>query len=455
VADAPRPADEIVVPHAVTVAWFHCFSGIAGDMAMGALVDAGADLDEVRNLCERLPVGGWALEAESVLRTGIGGTKIHVLAQPSTVVRTAAHIAGLVEEARLPDRVRRRSLATFALLAEVEGRLHRRPPEQVHFHEVGGIDAIIDVVGTCAALELLGVDEICASAVANGIGMVRNAHGLMPNPVPAVVELLRGAPTYSLDVAMELTTPTGAALLAANGVGWGPMPAMRIDRSGFGAGTAELGDRPNLTQVVIGERSAVLDDGQPVTLLEVNVDDATGEQLAHAVAELLEAGAHDAWLTPIVMKKGRPAHVVSALADPSLAAQVAAVLTRETGSFGVRGQTLTRWPQSRFVEQVDVEGYPVRIKVGAGRAKVEHDDAVRVARRTGRSRREVVAAAEDAWRRRGQEPPTGVPAIHDHDHEHGHVHPEPGAGGTASARPDAGRGQGAVIPGWPTDDDAS
>ena len=253
VADA-GPGDEIVVPTAVTVAWFHCFSGIAGDMAMGSLVDAGADLDEVRNLCERLPVGGWALEAESVLRTGIGGTKIHVLAQPSTVVRTAAHIAGLVEEARLPERVRRRALATFSLLAEVEGHLHRRPPEQVHFHEVGGIDAIIDVVGTCAALEVLGVDEICASAVANGIGMVRNAHGLMPNPVPAVVELLRGAPTYSLDVAMELTTPTGAALLAANGVGWGPMPAMRIERSGFGAGTAELGDRPNLTQVVIGER---------------------------------------------------------------------------------------------------------------------------------------------------------------------------------------------------------
>jgi len=470
------------VPAPVTVAWFHCFSGIAGDMAMGALVDAGADLDEVRNLCERLPVGGWALEAESVLRTGIGGTKIHVLAEPSTVVRTAAHITGLVEEARLPDRVRRRALATFTLLAEVEGHLHRRPPQQVHFHEVGGIDAIIDIVGTCAALEVLGIDEICASPVANGVGMVRSAHGLMPNPVPAVVALLRGAPTYSLDIAMELTTPTGAALLAAIGVGWGPMPAMRIERSGFGAGTAELGDRPNLTQVVIGERTAVLDEGQPVTLLEVNVDDATGEQLAHAVAELLDAGAHDAWLTPILMKKGRPASTVSALVDPSLAAQVAAVLTRETGSFGIRGQALTRWPQSRLVEQVDVDGYPVRVKVGAGRAKVEHDDAVRVARRTGRSRREIVAAAEDAWQRRGSEAPAGLPSIHphrhdDHDHDHHdhdhhdhdhhdhdhHDHPHPGGagsdpGGAPGATPGpGGEPAGVVRPGWPRggDDAAS
>jgi hypothetical protein len=239
------------------------------------------------------------------------------------------------------------------------------------------------------------------------------------------------------------------------------MPAMRIERSGFGAGTAELGDRPNLTQVVIGERTEVLDDGQPVTLLEVNVDDATGEQLAHAVAELLAAGAHDAWLTPIVMKKGRPAFVVSALADPSLAAQVAGVLTRETGSFGVRGQSLTRWPQSRSMEQVDVDGYPVRVKVGAGRAKVEHDDAVRVARRTGRSRREVVAAAEDAWRRRGQQPPAEVPAIgseaHGHEHPHGahdHRHgTEPGSGAVPS--PSGESRQGVVISGWPTDDDAS
>lgn len=438
-----------------TIAWFHCFSGIAGDMALGALVDAGADLDEVRSLCERLPVGGWSLEAEAVIRTGIGGTKIHVGAESGTVVRTAAHITGMVEEARLPDRVRARALATFNKLAVAEGHLHRRPPESVHFHEVGGIDAIIDVVGTCAALEVLGIDEIDASPVANGIGMVRSAHGLLPIPAPAVVELLRGAPSYQLDVPVELTTPTGAALLAALVTEWGPMPAMTIGRSGFGAGTADLGDRPNLTQVVVGERSADLTPGQPVTLLEVNVDDVTGETLAHAVAALLTAGAHDAWVTPILMKKGRPAFTVSALADPALAGQIAGVLTRETGSLGVRGQTLERWPQARTTDHVEVEGRTIRVKVSAGRVKVEHDDAVRVADQIGMPLREVRSLAEEAWRRQhpspidlwddaatqsaaSREPAEsrqstatighlydGHDGDHGHPHDHGHSHDDP------------------------------
>ena len=424
-----------------TIAWFHCFSGIAGDMAMGALVDAGADIDEVRKLCERLPFTGWGLEADSVMRSGIGATKINVLAEPSSVVRTAGHIVALIEEARLPDRVARRALRTFRLLAEAEGHLHRRPPEQVHFHEVGGVDAIIDVVGTCAALEILGVDEVYASPVAQGVGMVRTAHGLLPVPVPAVVELFAGAPTYQLDIPVELTTPTGAALLAALAVDFGPMPLLHVSVSGFGAGTAELGDRPNLTQVVIGERAPLLDRGQPVTLLEVNVDDVTGEQLAHAIGELLTAGADDAWLTPILMKKGRPAYTVSALADLSLAGQVAAVLTRETGSFGVRGQTMERWPQDRLVDQVDVDGFPVRVKVGPGRAKVEHDDAVRVARRTGLSRFEVVARAEGEWRRRATETAdaeAAVPYIHGeaHRHDHDHNHATDGPGPDPDADPD-------------------
>jgi hypothetical protein len=390
-----------------TIAWFHCFSGIAGDMALGALIDAGADPDEVRTLLRRLPVGGWALEVEPVLRCGIAATRAHVHAPETGVVRTAAHIAGLVEEARLPDRVTRRALATFRALAEVEGRLHRRPPEQVHFHEVGGLDAIVDVVGTAAALEILGVDEVRSSSVANGTGMVRAAHGLLPNPAPAVVGLLKGAPTHGVEVPMELTTPTGAALLAATVTAWGPLPRMRIDTSGFGAGSREIDGRPNAVQVVVG-RSLDADattgqvgvaPGQPVVLLEANVDDATGEVLAHAVAALLDAGAHDAWVTPVIMKKGRPAHVVSALADPALAAQVTAALTAETGSLGVRGTTLERWPRSRTIDTVEVAGMPVRVKVSPGRVKVEHDDAARVARLGQVPLREVLSRAEAEARR--------------------------------------------------------
>jgi len=397
------------------VAWFHCFSGIAGDMALGSLVDAGADLDQVREICSRIPVGGWKLEAEPVLRGGIGATHIIVHTEESGVVRTAGHIAGLIEEARLPERVRVRALATFDALARAEGRLHRRPPEQVHFHEVGGLDAIVDVVGTCAALELLDVDEVHSSPVANGVGMVRAAHGLLPNPAPAVVELLRGAPTFGVDIAAELTTPTGAALLAANVMRWGPLPMMTIASMGFGAGTRELEARPNLTQVVVGTMSDEMPTGQPVTLLEVNVDDATGETLAHTLAMLMEAGAHDAWITPILMKKGRPAHTVSALCDPSLARQVAATLTAETGSLGVRGQTFERWPSPRREDEVDVDGALIRVKVGPGRVKVEHDDAVRAARRLHLPVREVVSRAEETWRHESHAHLTAVPPPDDDD----------------------------------------
>jgi hypothetical protein len=380
-------------------------------MAMGALVDAGADLDEVSALCRRLPLGGWSLEGEAVLRGGVAATKIHVTVQETTVVRTASHITGLIEEARLPDRLRDRALAVFGALAEVEGRLHRRPPSQVHFHEVGSMDAIVDVVGTCAALEVLDVADVRSSAVATGHGMHHSSHGYLPSPAPAVVGLLTGAPTYGVDLGFELTTPTGAALLAGTVSGWGPMPALTIEASGFGAGSRELDDRPNVTQVILGQASATQSAGQPVILLEANVDDVTGEILADAVAALLEAGAHDAWISPILMKKGRPAQTVSALADPSLASQIAEVLTETTGSLGVRGQRMERWPSARAIDEVEVEGLPVRVKVGPGRVKVEHDDAARAARSTGLPLREVISLAEEAFRRRGTLPPGEEPDL--------------------------------------------
>ncbi|MFP5255420.1 MAG: nickel pincer cofactor biosynthesis protein LarC [Acidimicrobiia bacterium] len=423
------------------IAWFHCFSGIAGDMALGSLVDAGADLDEVLALVRRLPVDGWSVEPEPVLRCGIAATHLHVRAHEGSVVRTAGHITALVQEAKLPDRVTSRALATFRALAEAEGRLHRRPPEQVHFHEVGGLDAIVDVVGTCAALEVLAVDEVRSSTVVTGTGMVRAAHGLLPNPAPAVVSLLAsvGAPTTGLDVGIELTTPTGAALLAALATGFGPLPDMRVEATGFGAGSREIDGRPNLTQVVLGQRTEALVDGQPVVLLEANVDDATGEVLAGAVAALLDAGAHDAWVTPIVMKKGRPAHTVSALADVALVAQVAQVLTAETGSLGARGTALERWPATRLEGSVEVEGLPVRVKVSPGRVKVEHDDAARVARLRGLPLREVLSRAEAAGREaapdvapaprgvdRGRyDQPVHVVPEDGHHHPSGHRHDDP------------------------------
>jgi uncharacterized protein (TIGR00299 family) protein len=399
------------------VAWFHCFAGIAGDMALGACLDAGAPLDEVTAILERLPVGGWGLEAELVMRGGLAATKAHVKAKPDSITRTYGHIAGIIEEARLPDRVRERAQRVFRLLAETEGRLHRRPTASVHFHEVGGIDAIVDIVGTCAALETLGVDDVTASPVRVGTGMVRTAHGLMPNPPPAVVDLLKDAPVVGLDVNVELTTPTGAALLAGLCSGYGPMPAMRLAGSGFGAGTRDLPTLPNLVQVAVGEAAetgstgAIL-AGEPLALLEANLDDVSGEVVAHAVDALLAAGALDAWTAHVTMKKGRPGVVLSALAHLPDGPRLRDLIGRETGTLGVRVAVVDRWPFARQPDEVEVEGLPVRIKRTALRVKVEYEDAARVARHTGLPLREVVSRAEAEARRtagRGPRPPPPPP----------------------------------------------
>lgn len=402
------------------VAWFHCFAGIAGDMALGSLIDAGADLDEVRRLLDRLPIGGWELDVEPVLRCGIAASKAIVRVRESSVVRTYAHIVGILEEARLPARVRDRAGEAFARLAEAEGRLHRYSPAQAHFHEVGGHDAIVDIVGTASALEVLEVDAITASAVATGTGMVRTSHGLLPNPPPAVVSLLSGIPSYGLEVTAELTTPTGAAILSAMSSGFGPMPAMVIGSTGFGAGSRELDGLPNCTQVVIGRRSTAADPvgfdpaaGQPALLLETNIDDATGETMAHALASLIDAGAYDAWITPVIMKKGRPGHVLSVIADVAVAASLRQLIIDETGSLGVRATKHLRWPVPRAGGVVAIEGLPVRIKVSPGRVKAEHDDAARIAGRLGAPLREVTRRAEDEWRRSDgatttDDPPSGT-----------------------------------------------
>lgn len=381
------------------VAWWHCFAGIAGDMALGSLIDAGAELALIERELVSLPIGGWSLDAVGVLKGGLACTKVDVRVKETSVVRTQAHIVGLITEARLPDRVRRRSLEAFGRLAAVEGRLHRRPPAQVHFHEVGGIDAIIDIVGTCVALEILGVDRIASSPVAQGTGMVRSAHGLLPTPTPAVVGLLAdaGAPSYGTGLPFELTTPTGAALLAALADEWGPMPTMTLETSGFGAGTRDLDDMPNALHVVIGTQADAApprQGGQPVVLLEANVDDVTGEVLAYTISSLLGAGAHDAWITPVIAKKGRPAQLISVLCDPAKAAALRQMLAAETGTLGVRAQDLHRWVAERRIEEVVVEGYPIRVKRGPNGVKAEHDDAARVAGLTGLALREVARRAE-------------------------------------------------------------
>ena len=405
----PAPPPGTPAPPPRTIAWFHCFAGIAGDMALGSLIDAGADLDEVRHLLERLSVPGWELHTEASLRGGIACTRALVRGSDDGTARTHAHIANLITAAALPPRVTERALAVFRRLAEVESALHRVPVEQVHFHEVGGHDAIIDIVGTVAALEVLDVDEITASPVATGTGMVRSAHGPLPNPSPAAVRLLEGVPSYGRVSTVELTTPTGAALLAALSASFGPLPAMVVRRSGFGAGKNEIGELPNCTQVIIGQRDErpSIGAGQPALVLETNLDDVTGEQLGHAVSAALEAGAFDAWVSSVVMKKGRPGHVLHVLTDAAHLDRLRRVIQTTTGTFGVRATVAERWPAARSFDEVAVDGMVVRMKVGPDRAKPEFDDVALIASTTGATVREVASRAEAAWRQKdsGEEPP--------------------------------------------------
>jgi hypothetical protein len=292
----------------------------------------------------------------------------------------------------------------FGRLAAAEGRLHGLPPEEVHFHEVGGLDAIVDVVGTCLALESLGVGSVRSSPVALGTGTVRGSHGLLPNPAPAVVELLAGAPVRGAAREEELTTPTGAALLAGLAESFGPVPQMKIRSSGYGAGSRDLDGMPNVLQVVIGELETDVASQVPLhqdlVVLEANVDDVTGEVLAHTVGALMRAGALDAWLVPVVAKKGRPAHIVSVLAEPGAVARLATVLTQETGTLGFREHLVARSALIRQLLEVEVSGERVRVKAGPYQLKAEHDDCARAAAHLGLPLSEVARQAEEAARAR-------------------------------------------------------
>ena len=393
-------------PRTTRTAWFHCFAGTAGDMTLASLIHAGADQMAVAEIVARLPVDNYALSFEPTMRCGLAATRAIVAVDHHDHDhdhdhghRAYAAIRDMLAAADLPERVRDRAQRTFLLLAEVEGAMHGVAPEVVEFHEVGSVDAIVDIVGTCAALEVLGIDRIVCSSITVGQGTVHAAHGELPNPAPAVLALLarRGAPSRGIADGRELATPTGVALMAALADEFGPMPAMTIASVGYGAGTSDIAGRPNVVQVVIGTplvAPELPEQGQPATVLEVNVDDVTGEVIAHTIAALLAAGAFDAWATPIVMKKGRPAHTVHALCDPTASGAIGEVLLRETGSLGLRGTPVTRWPQRRNEVTVQLQGHPVRVKLAAGRAKVEHDDAAAVAAALGMPLREVIAQAE-------------------------------------------------------------
>jgi uncharacterized protein (TIGR00299 family) protein len=396
-----------------TAAWFHCGAGTAGDMTLASLVDAGADSLQVINIIGGLALDDYALMFERTQRAGVGATRAIVAVHDHDHHEHDHHehdhhrawrdVKKLLNDSELPTRVRDRAQKVFAVLAEVEANIHGVAIDDIEFHEVGSVDAIVDIVGVCAALEVLNIDRIFCSNIAVGHGHIKSAHGTLPNPAPAVTALaaLRGVTLVGLDDHRELATPTGVALMVALADSFGAMPPLTVSSVGYGAGTNDIPGRANVVKVVIGETSeqTVLSGaGQDVQLLEANVDDVSGEVIAHTIAELLNAGAHDAWATPIVMKKGRPAFTVHALCDPALTEKISAVLVSETGTLGLRGSVIQRWPQTRNEKAVTVHGHTIRIKVGSGRIKVENDDAVTASRALSLPLREVLALAEQAAR---------------------------------------------------------
>jgi pyridinium-3,5-bisthiocarboxylic acid mononucleotide nickel chelatase len=379
------------------LAYFDCIAGIAGDMALGALIDAGADLEEIRTRLSTLAVDPFEVDVEDVETHGIHAVKVHVRTGPDGVIRTYANIRSLLDEADLPADARAIAHRIFRRLAEAEAKIHRRDVEHVTFHEVGAVDSIVDIAGTALALTLLGVERVYASPVPTGLGMVRTQHGSMPIPAPAVVELLRGAPIFSRGVPMELVTPTGAAILAALVEGFGDLPMLRPEAVGYGSGTPRT-DFPNVLRVIVGEEDTLHravpvewpDTGEISTevVLETNVDDLAPELAAYVLERLLAEGAQDAWLTPIVMKKGRSAVTISVLCAPDRADALRDLLFRETGTLGIRATRVDKRALARESITVATRHGSVSVKIGVlGDRPVsispEFDDCARVAREAG------------------------------------------------------------------------
>lgn len=386
-----------------TVAYFDCFSGVAGDMTLGALIDAGAPLEAIEAGLSKLPIEPFTLEVTRVERLGISALSIRVRAADSGVLRTYTSVRALIEQADLPERPKQTALTIFRRLAEAEAKVHGREVERVAFHELGSADTLVDIVGAALALDLMGVEEVHASAVATGMGMVRTDHGVYPVPGPAVVELLKGAPMYSRGIPTELVTPTGAAILAATARSFGELPHIRVQAVGYGAGTRDL-EIPNVLRIMIGE---IVSDEQfgpmPAVVLEANIDDMNPELYEYVMERLFAAGAHDVWTTPIVMKKGRPAVTLSVLCGPAEEQAARDVLFAETTTLGMRRRQVEKWTLPREILSVQVEGGTVRVKVARVEGRVtgaapEYADCVRVAREASRPLKDVYAEAAAAAR---------------------------------------------------------
>ncbi len=378
------------------ICYLDAFSGISGDMTVGALVDAGADFGAITAALDSLGTGA-VFRLEKVKRKGVTASKFTVEAEDTKKHRHLPQILKMIEGGAMSQRAKQNAAAVFQRLGEAEAAVHGVPVEKVHFHEVGAVDSICDIVGACVALDLLGIGEVYCSPVNTGHGTVNTQHGVLPVPAPATARLLEGKPVYARGPAMELTTPTGAAIVAALARGFGAPPAMTLLASGYGAGDREFPDHANVLRVLTGERSGAKET-TTVTVIEANIDDSTPEVLGYAMERLMDQGALDVTLTPLLMKKGRPGTLLRVIAAPEESERLAGVVFAETSTLGVRQYPAERRVQARSVIEVETPHGKVRVKVSAsGAFAPEYEDCRRVAQESGVPLRQVMAEAGFAY----------------------------------------------------------
>jgi pyridinium-3,5-bisthiocarboxylic acid mononucleotide nickel chelatase len=385
------------------IAYLDCFSGISGDMLLGALVDAGWPVERLQAVVKSLQLDNVQIQNSKTSKHGIAGTLIHVVAPHEQIARGRDDLLEMIRRAGLATPVEERAAAVINTLAEAESEVHQVPVEAIHFHEIGAIDTLVDIVGTIVGLDELGVEAVYSAPLPWSSGTAEATHGILPVPPPAVALLLKGLPVIGVDVQGEMVTPTGAALTRVLACDFGPMPTMRIARIGYGAGQRDWPERPNLLRLVIGQMQANTEGllVETLTVLACNIDDMNPQWYGPLVETLLEAQALDVWLTPAQMKKNRPATVVEVLCRPSQSDELRRLLLHQTTTLGVREYTVARYCVERHIETVQTRYGPVRVKVGklpggGVKASPEHDDCLALAAEHQVSVREVWTAAVQA-----------------------------------------------------------
>ncbi len=386
------------------IAYFDCFSGISGDMILGALIDAGLDLHQLNEELKKLKMGGYTLNAKKTTRRGIAGTRFSVDADNDHVERHLKDIEKILDHSDLGEDIKDRSKAIFRELADVEAMIHNKNPGEVHFHEIGGLDSIIDIVGSLLGLKLLGIETVYASRIPVGTGFVECDHGTLPLPAPAALELLKGIPIYASGIEMELVTPTGIVILKHVAKSFGVIPEMRIHQIGYGAGSRDL-NIPNLLRVWIGESKEKREyEEDEVILVETNIDDMNPEFFGYTSEKLLERGAFDVFMTPIFMKKNRPGTLFSVLISPDTLDEMLSIIFAETTSLGIRIHRLERKKLPREILTVDTTFGCVRVKVSRVGEEIrnispEYEDCKEIAATQGIPLRKVYEDAKTAVRK--------------------------------------------------------